>query len=88
MVQANIAERVEDKMIEIHGKTYPKFILTRPDHLLFADKTGCNTDMTKDDSVGGERYGFRLLPNRIQYRYSFYCNPGTGEAVLCVIKFC
>jgi hypothetical protein len=104
MVHAGIAEKVmEDVMYDVSGnitndktKMYgrpTKYILTRPEELLFVDETGCNTNMKQDGHVGGEMF---LLPCEdaesgisgavTDMHFSVLCfTSGTGEPVLCAV---
>jgi hypothetical protein len=53
MVLVGIAEKKEED-IEYGTGLPSKFQLTKPDFLLFVDKTGCNTNQLKDGRVGGD----------------------------------
>jgi len=48
---------VESRIARKDGDNY---ILTRPEHLVFVDETGCNTNQLKDGHVGGELF---VAPN-------------------------
>lgn len=67
MVEAKVAIKLEEEvMLDIDGnqtddeeKQYrrkTKFILTKPEQVLFVDKTGCNTNQKDDGYLGGRLY--------------------------------
>jgi hypothetical protein len=70
-----------------------KYKLIHPDHILFVDETGCNTNMKQDGHVGGELF---VLPMDYMdcgvsgvvtdMHFSVLCfTSGTGHPVLCSI---
>ena len=95
MVEAGVAEELEEA-IQLDAGLPTKYKLTVPDHVLFVDETGSNTNQLNDGRVGGERF---ILPKDnsecgaptgattdIHYTVLPFIS-GTGEAVLCAIIF-
>jgi hypothetical protein len=95
MVEAGVAEELEEA-IQLDAGLPTKYKLTYPDHVLFVDETGCNTNQLNDGRVGGELF---ILPRNdsecgvptgattdLHYTVLAFIS-GTGEAVLCAIIF-
>jgi len=84
MVKSRIATKEEDK-----------FILTRPEYLVYVAETGCNTNQVKDNRVGGELF---VLPNgepevgpggvTNDIHFTVLGSVlGTGEPLMCAVIF-
>ncbi len=57
MVEAGVAEELEEA-IQLDAGLPTKYKLIVPDHVLFVDETGSNTNQLNDGRVGGERLIF------------------------------
>jgi hypothetical protein len=93
MVEVGIVEEVKDA-IQYETGLPTKYKLTKPEFLLFVDKTGCNTNILNDSKAGGELYimlkncSNGVAPARATTDLYFTVLPftsDTGEPVLCVI---
>jgi hypothetical protein len=95
MVEVGVAEELEEA-IQLDAGLPTKYKLTYPDHVLFVDETGCNTNQLNDGRVGGELF---ILPRNdskcgaptgattdLHYTILAFIS-GTGKAVLCAIIF-
>jgi hypothetical protein len=55
MVKAGMVEEVSEE-IQREAGLPSKYKLTRPEFILFVDKTGCNTNQLNDGKVGNELF--------------------------------
>lgn len=106
MVYAGVAEKLAHPIFtDIDGNVVdendPKrfgekqdYKLIRPENVLFADETGCNTSQKKDGSVGGRKFVCarsttpQLLSSTSDHTFTLLpFTSATGEAVACVVIF-
>jgi hypothetical protein len=95
MVEAGVAEKLEQEIQHEEG-LLTKFKLTKPEFLLFVDKTGCNTNQLNDGRVGGELFVLPKNDNEagaptgstteLHFTVLGFVS-GTGEPVMCAIIF-
>jgi hypothetical protein len=71
-----------------------EYELLHPDHLIFFDETGCNTNQKKDGHNGGQKFvcGRNMTPKQIAATRDKHftvlgLTAATGEPVLCVVVF-
>jgi hypothetical protein len=71
-----------------------EYEMIHPDHLIFFDETGCNTNQKKDGHKGGQKFvcGRNMTPKqqaatRDKHFTVLGLTTGTGEPVLCVVIF-
>ena len=105
MVNAGIAKKVDEPVyFDINGVVVDdqqkafglpcEYVVTHPDHLIFFDETGCNTNQKKDGHKGGQKFvcGRGMTPKIISATRDKHftvlgLTAGTGEPVLCVVVF-
>ena len=72
-----------------------KFMISRPDKLLFVDEVGSNTSTTKDGNVGGEKFlcekgarpQIKAAMKDAHFKVLVGFTSATGEPVMCAIIF-
>jgi hypothetical protein len=107
MVNCNIAEKIENEVyVNIRGEIEidkekrcglpTRYLMKRPDLVVFVDETGCNTNQKSDPLNGNEKRivgrknydGFGLIGLVTDNHYSVLCfQSATGEPIMCAIIF-
>jgi hypothetical protein len=105
MVEAGIARKLDNPVMRnskgeivenaVDALGLPtKYELIHPDHLIFFDETGCNTNQKKDGHYGGQKYacGRGMTPKTIAATRDKHftvlgLTAATGEPILCVVIF-
>ena len=90
-VKVTLDGTITDNEAEMYGRK-TKYLLTKPEYILFVDEVGCNTSQKNDGNVGGEKF-LITEDQRAMLRSSFQdCHftvlgftNGKGEPVCCVI---
>ena len=105
MAECGIASRLETKVrvdkkgsiVELEEESFglpTKYLMQRPDKLLFVDEVGSNTSTTKDGNIGGEKFlceRFARPQIKAATKDSHFTVLGftaaTGEPVMCAVIF-